>query len=414
MTRSLPKSLLRLVTATALLALAVPAGTASATGDGATAGAAGHRRPCVGSARPADGPGAEVLRIAEQAKAELGLKSVVLRVTRDGQELLTTALGESMTGVPAQPAMHFRNGNIAISYLGTALVRLAEQGRVDLDAPVGRWLPDLPPALGERFTLRMLAASTTGLIDYVKDPAFGPAVYADPFRQWTADELTSISTEADLLYPPGSNWSYSHANFVLLGEALEAQTGLRLDELIKEQVLDPLGLHETANSYTPDIPTPVLHAFTAERGTYEESTFWNPSWTTAPGAVETTDICDLARSAVGIGSGELLSPAGLRTFLDPGTVGLGHPTKDCPATLCIPQTEATHYGLGILTLGDWVSQHPLFFGYSASQDYLPCDHLAIAVATTNNPTAPGGHTAHTIAQRIAAALSPDHPIPDFG
>ncbi|MFJ9948273.1 serine hydrolase domain-containing protein [Kitasatospora sp. NPDC091207] len=223
-----------------------------------------------------------------------------------------------------------------------------------------------------------------------------------------------ISTGQDLWYEPGTNWSYSHANFVLLGAALEKITGTRLDHLLQQEVTGPLGLHETRNSFTPDIPTPVLHAFTSERGKYEESTFWNPSWTTAPGAVETTDICDLARSAVGIGSGELLSPSSYRELLNPGTVGLGTPTPKCPATICIAQTEATHYGTGVLVLNDWISQHPLFFGYSASQDYLPCEHLAIAVSTTDGPTAPGGHSAHTIAQRIAAALAPDHPIPDFG
>ncbi|WP_406192973.1 beta-lactamase family protein [Kitasatospora sp. NBC_01560] len=412
-----PSSLLCLASVTALIALGAPAtaagGGATDAGGGAT-DAGGNHRPCVSSPLPESGPARDVLRIAEQARTELDLKSVILRVTVDGRELVTTALGESMTGVPAEPAMHFRNGNIAISYLGTALLRLVDEGRAGLDDPIGRRLPDLPHDYGDRMTLRMLGASTTGLVDYVTSPGFGESVYADPFRQWTPEELVGISTRQDLRYEPGTNWSYSHANFVLLGAALEKITGTRLDVLLRQLVTGPLGLHETGNSFTPDIPTPVLHAFTAERGTYEESTFWNPSWTTAPGAVETTDICDLARSAVGIGSGELLSPSSYQQFLNPGTVGLGTPTGKCPATVCIAQTEATHYGTGVLVLNDWISQHPLFFGYSASQDYLPCEHLAIAVSTTNSPTAPGGHSAHTIAQRIAAALAPDHPIPDFG
>ncbi|MEU6239250.1 serine hydrolase domain-containing protein [Kitasatospora sp. NPDC047058] len=373
-------SLLRLAAVTALLALGTPVTTA-----GAAVSDGGHHRPCVGSALPAGGPALDVLRIAEQAKTEMDLKSVILRVTVDGREVITSALGESMTGVPAEPDMHFRNGNVAISYMGTALLRLVDEGTVGLDDTVGRWLPDLPHDLGDRITLRMLGASTSGLVDYVTTPEFGPTVYANPFRQWTPEELVGISTSRDLWYDPGTNWSYSHANFVLLGAALEKITGTRLDVLLRQKVTGPLGLRETRNSFTPDIPTPVLHAFTAERGTYEESTFWNPSWTTAPGAVETTDICDLARGAVGIGSGELLSPSAYRELLDPGTVGLGHPTDKCPARFCLPNTEATHYGMGVVILDDWISQHPLFFGYSASQDYLPCEHLAIAVSTTNGP-----------------------------
>ncbi|MGW0120348.1 serine hydrolase domain-containing protein [Streptomyces sp. NPDC003327] len=390
-------------------AVGEPAGTPAEApaGDGG-----GHRGPCVASPPPRGSPARDVLRIAERVKADLGLTSVILRVTVDGREVVTSALGESMTGVPATPAMHFRNGNIAISYMGTALLRLVDQGRVDLDDTVARWLPDLPQ--GEKITLRMLAASTTGLVDYVREPEFQKAVVANPFRQWTADELVALATGKPRWYKAGTNWNYSHANFVLLGAALEKITGTRLDVLLREQVLRPLGLRETRNAFTPDIPEPVLHAFTADRGTYEESTFWNPSWTTAPGAVETTDICDLNRSAAGIGSGELLSPASRRELLDPGTVGLGTPTERCPATVCLPNTRATHYGMGVLVLGDWIAQHPLFFGYSASQAYLPSRRLAIAVSTTQGPTTPGGHSAHLIVQRVAAALAPDHPVPDFG
>ncbi|MEU9993900.1 serine hydrolase domain-containing protein [Streptomyces sp. NPDC050848] len=394
---------------TALVALST-----SVTAAGSAAGDGGHRRACTGSRLPDHGNGTarDVLRVAEQAMADMDLKSVILRVTVDGRDVLTTALGESMTGVPADPAMHFRNGNVAISYMGTALLRLVDQGKVGLDDPVSRWLPDLPN--GAKITLRMLAASTTGLADYVPLPKFQQAVSANPFRQWTADELVALSTDEPRWYDPGTNWSYSHANFVLLGAALEKITGTRLDVLLRKQVTGPLGLRETRNSFTPDIPEPVLHAFTADRGTYEESTFWNPSWTTAPGAVQTTDICDLARSAAGLGSGELLSPASYKELLNPGTVGLGHVTPKCPATVCLTNTEATHYGMGVVVLGDWISQHPLFFGYSASMDYLPSERLAIAVSTTQDPTAKDGHTAHVIAQRIAAAIAPEHPIPDFG
>lgn len=85
----------------------------------------------------------------------------------------------------------------------------------------------------------------------------------------------------------------------------------------------------------------------------------------------------------------LLSPASYQELPNPGTVGPGRPTDKCPAEGCIANTEATHYGLGVLVLGDWVARHPLFFGYSASQASLP-------------------------SQRIAAALAPEHPIPDFG
>ncbi|MFB7247937.1 serine hydrolase [Streptomyces populi] len=389
----------------ALLALAVQAAVAPASAQGA-----GRRygSDCVRTARPLGDEAREVLDITRKAKADLHLNSVELKVTRGGREILTDALGESMTGVPAEPDMHFRAGSVVFSYVGTTLLQLVQEGRVSLDDTVERWLPGVPKA--NQITLRMLASNTTGLHDYVTDPAFLAELEAHPFRHWTPQQLLAYPYSHPFWYEPGTNWSYSHANYLLLIQALEKITGTRIDKLLRERVTGPLGLDDTRNNFTPDIPRPVVHAFTSERGLYEESTFWNPSWTTAPGAVITTHVCDLARSAAGIGSGALISRSSYRTLLDPGTVGLGHPTATCPATVCLEQTEARHFGLGVIVINGWVLQNPSFSGYAAIQAYLPSERLAIAVNVTKTKDTPDGNQAEVVAQRIAAALAPEAPL----
>ncbi|MDH6133304.1 D-alanyl-D-alanine carboxypeptidase [Kitasatospora sp. MAA4] len=392
------------LTAATMIATSLP----STAGAAALSGAPHDPHACVRS-EPQGGPGRTVLDIARQAKDQYGLKSVILKVTRDGHDLATSALGESMTGVPAEPDMHFRAGSVGIAYMGTMLLQLVDEHVVSLDDPISRWLPDVPHA--DQITLRMLGSSTSGLHDYVTDPAFLAELEAHPFRHWTDDDVLAYPFSHDLWYDPGTNWSYSHGNFVLLGEALERITGIPLDKLMEQRVTGPLGLHNTQNNFTPDIPAPVLHSFTSERGKYEESTFWNPSWTTARGAVITTDICDLARSAQAIGTGELLSPAGFQTQLNPGTVGLGGPTDKCPATVCLHNTEALHFGFTVLVENGWILQNPSFSGYAAIQAYLPSKCLSIAVSTTKGPDSPDGNTAEAIAAQIAAAFAPDNPIP---
>ncbi|WP_415950567.1 serine hydrolase domain-containing protein [Streptomyces sp. KLOTTS4A1] len=368
----------------------------------------GHpQHACTATPEP-HGQARKIARIVRRTHQELGLSAALAKVTVHGREVVTTATGETMTGVPATADMHMRVGGVAIGYLTTVLLQLADEGRVGLDEPVSRWLPRLPH--GDRITLRMLGSSTSGLYDYVPDPGFLKAVRDDPFRQWTPRELVAISTSKPLWYEPGTNWSYSHANFVLLGAALEKITDTRLDRLLEQRIMRPLGLRETRNAFTPRMPRPVLHAFSDERGTFEESTFWNPSWTIAPGAVLTSDICDVARSAQAIGSGELISRAAYRTLLNPGTVGKGGPTETCPATVCRAQTEAAHYGLGMVVRNGWVFQNPVFGGYGEVMAYLPEQGVAIAVATTTGPSSPGGNTAEEIASRIAAMLTPDHPL----
>ena len=138
---------------------------------------------------PGDQAGA-IIAIARDIMEQQDVKAVILRVTIDGVEIVTEALGESMTGVPATTDMHFRNGAVAISYMSTLLLRLVDQNVVTLDDPLATWLPDLPDA--DRVTLRMLANMTAGFPDYVQNAAFQQAFYADPFRQWTPDELIAI------------------------------------------------------------------------------------------------------------------------------------------------------------------------------------------------------------------------------
>ncbi|MBT2471261.1 beta-lactamase family protein [Streptomyces sp. ISL-66] len=383
-----------------LMGATLPVGTAAGPASAATA-----PDTCVSSPGPAQGDAREVLTIAQQAQREFGLNSVILRVSSDGREVLTTALGESMTGVPAEPSMHFRTGSVAIVYMGTVLLQLVEQGKASLDDPVSRWLPEVPR--GSEITLRMLGDSTSGFHDYVTDPAFLAELEAAPFRNWTPAEVTGIATGKPLLYKPGTNWSYSHANFAILGAALEKISGVSLDKLLTERVMKPLGLSQTSNQYTPQIPEPVLHAFTSERGTYEESTFWNPSWTTAPGAVLVQNICDLDRSARAVGTGELVSEKSFRTQLDPGTIGLGHATASCPASVCLlTNTAAHHFGLGLIVVNGWILTNPSFSGYAAIQAYLPAKKLAISVSVTQGPKSPEGNSAETIAERISSALAP--------
>jgi len=350
----------------------------------------------------------EVRAAAEKAMKDNHLKAVLVRVTQDGEEVATVALGESMTGVPATEEMHFRNGAVAFSYLGTVLLQLVDEGVVELDDTIDEWLPDLPAS--DRITLRMLANSTSGYADYVPIDSFEDALKKNPFRAWTNEELIKIGTDEPLLYEPGTNWNYAHTNFVILGEALTAIIGTPLDELIRERIVEPLGMGGTQSHQTAEIPEPVLHAYSLERGTYEESTFWNPSWSTAEGAVMVTDIRDLATSARAIGTGELVSSESHEEQIGPSVVGLGVPTDTCPKSVCVEQRPTAHFGVGTVVLGGWVLQNPEFYGYGAVQAYLPSEDLAIATAATLDEEAEDGTNGGMLVfEEIASVLAPDHP-----
>jgi CubicO group peptidase (beta-lactamase class C family) len=365
------------------------------------------------------------MRIVDDAMRQDHLLAVIVRVTQDGREVVTRAVGQSTTGVPATTDMHFRNGAVAISYVSTLLLRLVDEGKVSLDDKVSTWLPDVPHS--DRVTLGQLAQMTSGYVDYViGNTAMNDALYADPFRQWTTKELLDFAVNQPLLYEPGTNWNYAHTNYVLLGLALEKSTGEPMSKLLSEKVLAPLGLTNTANSDTAAIPSPALHAFTSERratlgipdGTpfYEESTYWNPSWTITHGAIQTSNIYDLEATAVGIGSGKLLSRESYAKLVSTDLRGKTRAQPGC--TTCAPMTEGYTYGMGLVISGDWLLQNPMFSGYSAVEAYLPEKKIAIAVAATFAPGAfdeagDYSNAAESLFRKIGAELAPDHapPVP---
>ncbi|RFA08865.1 D-alanyl-D-alanine carboxypeptidase [Subtercola boreus] len=361
---------------------------------------------------------ARVTDLVAQKMDDYDLRSVIVSIRKGGEDVVTEAFGESLPGVPASTEMHFRNGAVAISYVATALLVLVDEGKVTLDDRLSTWMPEVPHS--DQVTLGELARMTSGYPDYVADSDFLHALDANPFRRWTPEELYSIATSKPLVYPPGTNWNYSHTNYILLGLALEKITGTPMSELLQAKVLGPLGLTGTRDSDTPAVPEPALHAYTSERRGYlglptetefvEDSTYWNPSWTITHGAVQTTTIRDLARTAEAVGTGELLSEESHAAQIDTGLRGKTTQVPGC--STCFPQSEVYTYGLGVVMMGDWILQNPMFSGTAAVDAYLPSERATIAVVVTFEPGAFGAdgsvrNRATDLFRDLTAIVAPD-------
>src|SRR5436190_20544470 len=124
-----------------------------------------------------------IAAIVQKAMKTEHLRAVIVKVTQGDKVVISQAFGESMTGVPATTAMHFRNGAVAFSYLGTLLMEFVDEHKVKLDDTIDHWIPTLPGA--KKVTLKMLANQTSGYPDYETDPKWLDAWVADPFHIWT-------------------------------------------------------------------------------------------------------------------------------------------------------------------------------------------------------------------------------------
>lgn len=351
------------------------------------------------------------------------LRAVIVKVTQGNKVVINQAFGESMTGVQATTAMHFRNGAVAFSYLATLLLQFVDKHTVKLDDTIDRWMADLPQA--NKVTLKMLADQTSGYPDFETDPKFLAAFVAEPFHIFTFEERLKIAFSRPMMFEPGTNWSYAHTNFMILGEVLSKIGGKPLDVLLKDKVLGPMGLKNTTATQTSEMPTPILHAFDSERRAAlkipvdipftEESTFFNAQWGTPMGANQTTNIDDMITTAIKVGTGALISKSSYDAMTGPHLLGFGKKQDNC-APSCFTQVNGYNYGIGIVRSGSWLLQNPLLDGYGAVEAYLPSKKIAIAVAVTFAPEAfdsQGNYanSSDTLFRSIGTYLAPDDPPP---
>jgi CubicO group peptidase (beta-lactamase class C family) len=388
-----------------LLALTAACGSQSATGG---------TKPGVRAAQAA-----AIREIVRQTMTEQRMQTAIVSVKVDGKEILTEAYGDTLPGIPATTDMSFRSGAVAFAYIGNLLLQLVDDGTVRLDDPISRWMPELPPP-ADQVTLLMLANQTAGYPDFEQDPAWVAAYYADPFHSWTFEERLAYVLAEARPFAPGANWSYSHSNFMILGEVLSRIGKKPLATMLQDRVLKPLHLRNTVESPTSSMPSPFLHSFSAERrkyfavpaatSFYEEETFWNTQWGSPMGANETSTIGDLVDTAIAIGEGKLLSDASYHAMTDPNLLGFGHTDPGCVPE-CFPQTEAYNFGVGVVRSGGWIKQNPVLTGYAAVEAYLPSKRIAIAVANTfteayfSDP-ATASNPSNTAFEKIAAYLAP--------
>jgi CubicO group peptidase (beta-lactamase class C family) len=368
-----------------------------------------------------------IAAIVQKAMKTDHLRAVIVKVTQGDKVVISQAFGESLDGVQATMAMHFRNGAVAFSYLGTLLMKFVDEKKIKLDDTLNRWMPDLPEA--NKVTLKMLANQTSGYPDYETDPKFLAAWTADPFHIFTFEERLKIAFSRPMMFEPGTNWSYAHTNFMILGEILSKIGGKPLDALLREKVLGPMGLKNTTATQTSEIPSPILHAFDSERRTAfkipsdvaftEESTFFNSQWGTPIGANQTTTIDDMITTAVKVGTGALISKSSYEAMTGPHLLGFGKKQDNC-APSCFTQMNFYNYGLGVVRSGSWLLQNPLLGGYAAVEAYLPSKKIAIAVAVTFAPAAfdsQGNYknSSDAIFRLIGAYLAPEDappPVPE--
>jgi len=153
-------------------------------------------------------------------------------------------------GTPMSSSTPVRIASITKTFIASSVLRLWEDGRLDLDASIDGFLkPEIDALLRsdgyqtDSITVRHLLMHASGMADHTGD-AYVAQVFSDPRRIWTPfDQVEALVNDTDLLSEPGDQYTYSDTGYVLLGEVLKEVTGLPLQQAVRELLsLDQLGL----------------------------------------------------------------------------------------------------------------------------------------------------------------------------
>jgi D-alanyl-D-alanine carboxypeptidase len=211
-------------------------------------------------------------------------------------------------GGEVDPDIAWGIGSATKTFVAVVVLQLAEEGRIDLDAGIDRYLPDL--AAADRITPRQLLQHTSGLGDYLERPE----VLGDAQRPWTVPELIAAAEAGGRTAEPGGPYDYSNTNYLVLGEIIERVTGNPWVHEVQTRILEPLDMHDTQVADLDD----AAPGFGVEDGVFVDYTDrWHPSIGGAAGGLRST-AADLLVFTEALASGQLLSersPAERTTFI---------------------------------------------------------------------------------------------------
>ena len=173
-----------------------------------------------------------------KALKETGVPSAEIAVVRGGEIVLSRAWGKpSETLLQPDANLPYQIASNSKQFLAALLLLLEDDGKIDLDDKVSKWLPELPD--GNKITVRQLLSHTSGLQDFwPQDYSFAamaqPVSPMDIVRRWGMKPLD---------YTPGSRWQYSNTGFVVAGLIAEKAGGAPLWDQLETRIFKPLGIH---------------------------------------------------------------------------------------------------------------------------------------------------------------------------
>jgi len=311
----------------------------------------------------------------------------------DGTYIRAFGVADKAADTPMKTDFYSRIGSVTKTFTVTGVLQLVDQGKLGLDDPIGKFVDGVPQ--GDKITLRQLARMQSGLFNYTEAKPFQDAMFADPRRHFTPQELLGFAFAEPNTFPPGDGFQYCNTNTVLLGLVVEKVGGQPLHDYVRDHITTPLGMSHTNFPTDNAFPEPHAQGYTVQTADGKEAvaTDWDPSWGWAAGAMIST-LDDMRIWAPALATGKLLTPEMQAQRLQ--TVGApGMPPQD-------------GYGVGIFILGGWIGHNGSLPGYQTVAVHLPERQTTMVILINTDIEVQGAEPATKLTTAITKELTPDH------
>lgn len=225
----------------------------------------------------------------------MDLFSGTVTVAENGKPIYQKAIGyaDIENKVPNKMNTAFNFGSIGKMFTGAAILKLAEEEKLNLDDNIDKYINYFPEEIAKKITIRHLLKHEAGLGDYLNNPKFRQNV--NSYR--SLNDLMNLIKDEQLLFEPGTSNRYSNSGYATLGAVIESVTGKSFYVAIDNLILEPLGLQHTYYSTVNQVRDKVVKYFRTMEGTIMRTPFQD--WPSpAGGEYSTTD--DLLKFVQGL------------------------------------------------------------------------------------------------------------------
>jgi CubicO group peptidase (beta-lactamase class C family) len=330
--------------------------------------------------------------IAASPVREGRVAGLAVAVVRGNDTLLLKGYGQADLewDVPMADDAVFEIGSVTKQFTAAAVLKLRDEGRLDLDADITRYLPDYPTQ-GHRIPVRRLLDHTSGIKGYTEMQAFGEIRTRDLPR----DSLVVRFGAEPFDFRPGEALIYNNSAYFLLGLIIEHASGESYEDYVEQKLFAPLGMERSSYCSNSEVVERRAHGYQLDGDVLVRAPFLDHTWPYAAGSLCST-AGDLVTWLRALHGGRVLPPASYQEMITPGQLADGTTVRYAMGLARTPDPRgraAIHHGGGI-------------FGFVSDTRYYPeADLYVVVLVNTAGNLSPAA-----LATELVDVLLPAEPV----